>query len=184
MSSGDTSERRGTYGAGSSVVERQVHRRSWVRAPPSTHFSTERLNGPDSSVLRVRTPTDAAASSVEAVLRTGAEHHERDRHVLHRAQPRAHRLPAQAPRSQGRRRSLLPVQGAPMKRLKAEKIEVTKAALDAVTKNKRFQKVYQPLLGVNNRDGRRRRAAILRRALRALQNGRDLDKVSYRGGVE
>ena len=71
-----------------------------------------------------------------------------------------------------------------MKRLKAEKIEVTKAALDAVTKNKRFQKVYQPLLGVNNRDGRRRRAAILRRALRALQNGRDLDKVSYRGGVE
>lgn len=65
-----------------------------------------------------------------------------------------------------------------MKRIR-QKIEVTKELVETCKKNEKFQKALLPVVSLDNREGRRKRGAIWRRALRAAASGRDLDAVSY-----
>lgn len=51
--------------------------------------------------------------------------------------------------------------------------------VEAVRRNDKFQKAIAGAM-TNNRAGRRKRAAIYRKALRAVAKYRSLDEVSYR----
>lgn len=63
-------------------------------------------------------------------------------------------------------------------KIKDKIVAVSETAANAIRRNAKFTKALAATGG--NRAGRRARAAIWRRAVRAFSNGRPLDEVSYR----